>query len=192
LLICRTPFCGTATRERGRLHNSSLFVRNSRQAILVWGACSVSLTLSGRFPDIPSWVGRFSFQMEPLMTKSLARSRAKAYARQSGRCFYCGLPMWTNDAREFASTHGITLAQARRLQCTAEHLEARQDGGSDSFSNIVAACRRCNHGRHRRKVVLPPDRYTQLVRKRMKQGRWHDRLALQRLMDWPNRGNGTN
>jgi 5-methylcytosine-specific restriction endonuclease McrA len=167
-------------------------VQNAQQAIPGWGACFVSLMLSGRFPVIPSWVERLSFQTEPLMTKSLARSRAKAYARQFGRCFYCDFPMWTDDAREFASTHGITLAQAGGLQCTAEHLEARQDGGSDSPSNIVAACRRCNQGRHSRKEGLSPDHFKQFVRKRMSQGRWHDRLMLQRLMNWPHRRNGTN
>jgi 5-methylcytosine-specific restriction endonuclease McrA len=121
------------------------------------------------------------------MSKSLAHSRAKAYARQSGRCFYCGLPMWTEDAREFASTYGITPAQAGRLQCTAEHLEARQDGGSDSASNIVAACWHCNQGRHRPKEALPPDRFKQLVRKRMNQGRWHDRRVLRRFCDFTRR-----
>lgn len=126
---------------------------------------------------------RLSFSTEPLMTKSLVRYRATAYIRQSGRCFYCGLPMWIGNPREFALRHNITLAQAMRFQCTAEHLEARQDGGSDSAFNIVAACRHCNQNRHRRKKAPSPDRYKELVRRRMNTGRWHDYWVLQRRVE---------
>lgn len=119
------------------------------------------------------------------MTKSIARPRAKAYTRQSGRCFYCGFPMWTSNPLEFASKHNITPAQAKSLQCTGEHLEARQDGGADTCSNIVAACLHCNQGRHRRNQVPPPDIYKQLVRNRMAQGRWHHHQVLQRFTVWP-------
>lgn len=126
------------------------------------------------------------------MTKSLARPRATAYARQSGRCFYCGLPMWTRNPLEFASKHNITPAQAKRLQCTGEHLEARQDGGSDTHSNIVAACLHCNQGRHCRNQAPPPDLYKQLVRKRMAKGRWHHQEVFQRFTAWPDSMGGIN
>lgn len=126
------------------------------------------------------------------MTKSLARPRATAYARQSGRCFYCDSPMWTSNPREFALKHNITLAQAMRLQCTGEHLEARQDGGSDSLSNIVAACWHCNQRRHRRKEAPPPEHYKQFVRKRMSQGRWHAHWIFQCFTNWPQTRNDTN
>lgn len=88
------------------------------------------------------------------MPKSLARARTVAYTRQSGGCFYCALAMWLDNPLEFASKYGITLGQAKRFQCTAEHLEARQDGGTAFQSNIVAACRFCNQHRHRRKNLL--------------------------------------
>lgn len=107
------------------------------------------------------------------MPSPLVRPRAHAFSHQSGRCFYCGMPMWDGNPLEFANEHGITLGQAKRLQCTGEHLVARQDGGSTARSNIVAACRFCNEVRHRRKTPLPPERYMLLVRKRMKLGRWH-------------------
>ncbi|MBW8328692.1 MAG: HNH endonuclease [Thiobacillus sp.] len=81
--------------------------------------------------------------------------------------------MWTNNPHEFANAYGITLKQARRFQCTGEHLVARQEGGSSAQSNIVAACRFCNETRHRRKTPLPPDRYMRLVHERIKSGRWH-------------------
>jgi 5-methylcytosine-specific restriction endonuclease McrA len=117
------------------------------------------------------------------MTKSLAHPRATAYARQAGLCFYCDSPMWTSNPREFARRHNITLAQAMRLQCTAEHLKARQDGGTDSPSNIVAACQHCNQGRHRRKQAPLPERFRQFVRKRMSKGRWHGNWALRSFGD---------
>ncbi|MGB5079626.1 MAG: HNH endonuclease [Burkholderiales bacterium] len=80
--------------------------------------------------------------------------------------------MWSDNPLEFASKHGITLGQARRFQCTGEHLVARQNGGSASLSNIVAACRFCNQCRHRRKRPLSSTVYKQLVQERMSQGRW--------------------
>lgn len=107
------------------------------------------------------------------MPKSLVRSRTHAFSDQSGRCFYCGTPMWADNPLEFAAEHGITLRQAKLLQCTGEHLTARQDGGSSARSNIVAACRFCNAGRHRRKDPSPPDRFKEMVRRRMEKRRWH-------------------
>lgn len=59
------------------------------------------------------------------MSTKLARCRQSAYTAQSGRYFYCGLPMWQQDPESFALSHGISLLQAKALQCTAEHLKAR-------------------------------------------------------------------
>lgn len=101
------------------------------------------------------------------MSQSLKRFRIVAFAHQAGRCYYCGLPMWTQDPLSFARQYGITPRQAKRLQCTAEHLKARQDGGEDSFANLVAACLYCNQMRHRYKKVAPtPDRYRNRVQAR--------------------------
>jgi hypothetical protein len=88
--------------------------------------------------------------------------------------------MWSDNPLEFASKHGITLGQAQRFQCTGEHVEARQDGGTASLSNIVAACWFCNQRRHRRKRPPPSNVYKQLVRKRMSQRRWHDHWVFKR------------
>ena len=108
------------------------------------------------------------------MGKSLSRFRLEAFRRQAGRCYYCTAPMWLEDAESFAQTHSITFRAARWLQCTAEHLHARCDGGPDSADNIVAACRHCNSKRHwRRKVALSATAYLRLVRRRLTQGRWH-------------------
>nr|WP_199918517.1 HNH endonuclease [Pseudomonas veronii] len=81
--------------------------------------------------------------------------------------------MWSDDVGCFAILHKISIKQARRLQCTAEHLTARQDGGKDEVSNIVAACVTCNGGRHKIKDVPDPDEYRMLVQKRLSAGKWH-------------------
>lgn len=103
-----------------------------------------------------------------------ASARRSAFDGQAGRCYYCDQPMWLTDSDGFAQRHGLTQAQARWLQATAEHLTARQDGGGNG-SNIVAACVRCNTTRHARRPHCAPDpvRYRARVRARMAQGRWH-------------------
>ena len=106
--------------------------------------------------------------------KSLAKPRSKAFTRQAGRCFYCSYPMWSENPIEFASKHKITLGQAKRFQCTGEHLKAHQDGGTTAQNNIVAACWFCNQNRHLRKEAPTPDKYKELIHQRMNQGRWHD------------------
>jgi len=112
-------------------------------------------------------------------SKKLTRLRSHAYIRQSGRCCYCGVSMWVEDARRFAEAHGITVAQARSLQCTAEHLLARQEGGPDSAANIAAACKLCNMRRHRGAQPAPtPDQYRDQIKNRMAKRRWHDQWVF--------------
>jgi 5-methylcytosine-specific restriction endonuclease McrA len=96
---------------------------------------------------------------------SVRSLRVRAFRAQAGRCFYCLLPMWEVDLAGFASRHGITVKQARWFRCTAEHLVARSAGGRDVETNIVAACWRCNAGRHRRRRPPEPERW-QVVRRR--------------------------
>ena len=103
----------------------------------------------------------------------LVRNRKTAYLAQLGRCYYCGLPMWEDDLDAFCRAHKIKPTQAQRLKCTAEHLEARQDGGLDTAQNIVAACVTCSQRRHKRKQAPVPDAYLHLVQKRVRAGRWH-------------------
>lgn len=64
-------------------------------------------------------------------SKTFIKSRSTAFERQKGRCFYCDDPMWRGALEPFTHLHRITLGQAHQLQCTAEHLVARQDGGKD-------------------------------------------------------------
>lgn len=105
--------------------------------------------------------------------KSLKKPRSIAFSRQAGRCYYCEQPMWSEEPRVFALSHKITIGQARRFQCTGEHLKAHKDGGTAAQNNIVAACWFCNYNRHKRKEPLPPDQYKKLIEQRMSQGRWH-------------------
>lgn len=96
--------------------------------------------------------------------------------------------MWEDDLKSFAESNGLTLAQALRLKCTAEHLEPRKDGGGDARVNIAAACLHCNSNRHRRKQVPDPNAYRHYVQKQLSKGRWHCKPLLK--MTVPTRGSG--
>lgn len=110
----------------------------------------------------------------------LKKLRKTAFTKQNGKCCYCGFHMWQDSAESFAKQHGITVKQARHFQCTAEHLQARQEGGRDVRENIAAACIRCNQLRHKRKKPMPPEQYQQLVVSRVSKGGWHhvSKLAI--------------
>lgn len=101
------------------------------------------------------------------MTTRNFRFKSYAFQSQSGRCYYCDLPMWLDHPDHFALRFGITVSQSKQFQCTAEHLIARQDGGPTSQSNIVAACLFCNRKRHQRKIALNPVKYKELVKKHL-------------------------
>ncbi len=108
------------------------------------------------------------------MTKSLSRFGSDAFRRQARRCYYGSVLMCTDDIMSFAQAHRLSPRAARWLQCTAEHLRARCDGGPDSPDNVVAACRYCNLRRHsRRAVARTPENYQRLVRKRVSRRRWN-------------------
>lgn len=57
-----------------------------------------------------------------------------AFARQRGRCFYCGVAM----VQPIEGVENPNMA-------TADHLLPRVEGGADVECNIVAACRACNN-----------------------------------------------
>ena len=105
--------------------------------------------------------------------KKLVSLRKSAFISQSGLCYYCSFPMWEDDVKLFAQSHKVTVGQAQRYKCTAEHLEAKSEGGLDVEQNIVAACLFCNLKRHHRKIAPAPDAYRRLVQKRLSMGRWH-------------------
>lgn len=109
------------------------------------------------------------------MPNSIQKLRLAAFKRQNGRCYYCGLPMRLKQPIEFAAKYKISEGDATRFQCTAEQLKARQDGGTNSDKNIVAACLACNKTKHR--ISSPPDpaTYREHVIGRLRAGKWHPR-----------------
>lgn len=115
-----------------------------------------------------------------MTSSSVARHRSAALLHQSGRCYYCSVLLSTSKLDHFAAEHQLSLPQVKPLQCTAEHMRARRDGGTNAKANIVAACWFCNHKRHARPYPLPPDQYLALVQKRIRQGRWHNRYVYER------------
>lgn len=82
---------------------------------------------------------------------TLKNLRKQAAERQGWRCFYCRLPMWEANLQEFIVHYGLSPGLAKRFRCTAEHVEAKTDGGKDVASNIVAASLFCNSTRHKAK-----------------------------------------
>lgn len=116
------------------------------------------------------------------MPLTLAQVRARAFRRQSGLCFYCHCPMWQQSMEAFAASFDISSRQARHLQCTAEHVVARVDGGDNSQSNIVAACRFCNARRHRRKAAKDAVHHKQHVVRLMGRRRWHAPWVFEKLL----------
>jgi hypothetical protein len=106
-------------------------------------------------------------------------ARNAAFEVQRGLCYWCLHPMWRCDHKSYAALHGLTAKQARRFQCTAEHLVARRDGGKHGVKNIVAACRHCNWTRH---IPLTPDpapeAYMARVRALVLCKRWHPKWAI--------------
>lgn len=97
----------------------------------------------------------------------LTKIRRAKMTAQGGRCYYCDLQMWDE-----AVPSGTSKRRPRALQCTAEHLKARRDGGRDTARNIVAACLFCNKARHHPKVPRTPEEHRAHVRRRMAAGRW--------------------
>ena len=106
------------------------------------------------------------------MTHRLALLRHKAFSSQSHRCFYCHALMWETDPTDFMSQYSAPPNLVKKLQCTAEHLKPRSEGGQNVADNIVAACAFCNHTRHRAKKPLEPSLYFNRVQSRVARGHW--------------------
>ena len=123
-------------------------------------------------PALPSCGTSTVLLVEVGMASSIRNQRLRAAVHQGFRCYYCGLPVWIEDPGGFAARYRLTTRQAGHLRCTAEHLQARADGGSNRRDNVVAACFHCNSRRHRRRTPLSPPEYQAHVRQLMQQGRW--------------------
>ena len=99
--------------------------------------------------------------------------RSNAFHAQGGRCFYCSQPMWLTDQQGFARSHGISMARAAQLQCTAEHLQPKAEGGTLRRNNIAACCLFCNRTRGRSVPAPEPSSFRQRVQARCAAGKWH-------------------
>ncbi|MFZ2989617.1 HNH endonuclease [Ideonella sp.] len=99
--------------------------------------------------------------------------RRRAFEQQGGRCYYCGVCMWQSLPFKTPLLH-LSPGALAKLQCTAEHMQARSAGGANTAGNITAACAHCNHTRHQRKNPPDPDVYRKQVRRRMQKGAWHN------------------
>lgn len=104
---------------------------------------------------------------------TLKNLRKQAAEQQGWRCFYCRLPMWETHPQGFIVHYGLSTGLAKRFRCTAEHVEARSDGGKDVAANIVAACLFCNTTRHKAKHPVDAAKHASIVRSRLAKGKWH-------------------
>ena len=107
------------------------------------------------------------------MPKSLSKIRNTAFLRQDGRCYYCDRRMWLPEPGQSQKNLKSGKGACKHFQCTAEHLVARQDGGSDSADNIVAACYFCNSRRHHCASPKTSSAHRKHVQGRLAKGKWH-------------------
>ncbi len=97
------------------------------------------------------------------MKKEVLKYRNAAAQSQKWHCYYCGLPMGGN-----GSPYAKAIPSEKiRLLVTAEHLQARQDGGKESRANIVAAHGVCNHCHHKAKITKSPAQFAIRVKSRV-------------------------
>jgi hypothetical protein len=141
--------------------------------------CRIVIWRTGGLPyaagSIPNRDSRTSLNRnkESRMSQSLKKKRARAYESQAGKCYYCGIQMWPKNPQQSRAVSNQSSKYLMRIRCTAEHIQARSDGGSNATENIVAACWFCNQARHRRKKPKSPSVFAEFVRSRVRLGKWH-------------------
>ncbi|WP_439609526.1 HNH endonuclease [Hydrogenophaga sp.] len=114
--------------------------------------------------------------------KKLPELRRIAFQRQCGLCIYCRLPMIPREAiDQFSAELAISPQQAHEMTATAEHLQARCDGGADTEMNVAAAHLVCNTRRHRMRPAPPPEKYKAMVQVQLARGCWLKKALRQRL-----------
>jgi len=91
----------------------------SDKAVLVHGSGHEMRSARARFPE-PSVVRLVNYVRVPHQSR-VAVTRRSVFARDDHRCQYCG-------------------AQAENI----DHVVPRSRGGTHSWDNVVACCRRCN------------------------------------------------
>lgn len=113
----------------------------------------------------------------------LKKFRESAWARQNGLCCYCDLPMAPSgvDVSTLAKRLFLSPERVSEIVATAEHLQARCDGGRDCSANIAAAHWVCNQIRHRMRPAPPPERFKVIARTCLNNGTWFKANVRQRL-----------
>lgn len=145
----------------------------SDNSIGSWGAITreQAIRAGGRHVQSPACMSFRPSKLEKL--------RHRAFVKQLGCCYYCGVPMIKGSSfSTFCQKYSLTEHEAQMLQCTAEHLVARCDGGTDNDENVVAACLRCNSSRHQLANGRPPQEHMLLVRACMRANSWHSPRLL--------------
>jgi 5-methylcytosine-specific restriction endonuclease McrA len=69
--------------------------------------------------------------------KNASKARRRLLQRDGNLCHWCKFPMSFRHALKTCSNFA-----------TLEHLVRRRDGGTNDLSNLVLACRKCNHERN--------------------------------------------
>lgn len=117
-----------------------------------------------------------------MVSKVIQKNRLRSATKQNNRCFYCGLPMWHSaNQSKFSQIYNLSDMHTWWLQCTAEHLIAKSDGGGNERSNIAAACRYCNEKRHQYRNPPTSKEYKKLVTGRIAKGKWFPESLLSRV-----------
>jgi hypothetical protein len=114
--------------------------------------------------------------------KKLIRLRHSAFQRQCGLCIYCGYPMIPGeDIDHFRAELALSPERAYEVVATAEHLQARCDGGTDTELNVAAAHLMCNARRHRMRPAPTPEKYKAMVKVQLEKGCWLKKALRQSL-----------
>lgn len=67
--------------------------------------------------------------------------RGRIFARDGGRCFWCGLEL-------FLITKGMDVSGIpKSVRATLDHVQPRSRGGSNRSNNLVTCCPACNNKR---------------------------------------------
>lgn len=125
--ILRLNKSGLPTRWLTPEQAATLYSREQ----VVWHLGADVMTLRGGFNksgvqsrlDIPSIIacdGNCKNSFVPVLSNALL------FRRDGYRCMYCGLEFRVGDL-------------------TRDHIKPRVQGGGDRWTNVVSACRRCNH-----------------------------------------------
>lgn len=108
--------------------------------------------------------------------KHLQKLRQRAFHQQGGYCHYCRFRMWCNAPTELTE-NPVPLKAWSDLKCTAEHLQARCEGGRETPENIVAACARCNRNRHKLPAKPEPETFFEWVSRQVSKEGYHAKVV---------------